>query len=705
MRYPATLTPMEVTSVRKEKLRRSIIARRHARGQSDLKIEFDQPKKMELSSSELEKKERRREQNRRAAQRCRSKKRMNQFNVIQNFERVLEHNRDLRREVMSLRRERDTLQKTLDRHKLHCPTFVEVKTEPMDEAENPEGGDSTCTASAACASNRHGHTPDAQHRAIGGSHYHTPSQPSPLLFSSPPAGADTPVHANRALREYEDYPPFVPLPGIGSLKKESQQSPVPTHQQLSIQVPNPGSSLGGVAGVDTSGIHHPGHQHNSQQPQQSQQQLQLQQHTEMGGSLQHSLPWCSSPQRLGQPLPQQQFRSCVYENMPPSTRAISTCAEIQPHQYNQRQQHHQQQQQQQQQHHHHQQLNLPPSMAADIMSCSPNHEYGSPSTPRHLQTAISPNPFPSIKNDIVAISPSSTSQVTPPTTPTRRSQYPGICRLLQLPPSPCNKAIPTSFGAPSPATTPQHLGNTFSSASTSAHSPETTSSSTSNSGGTDSSVMTSSSSYSAVLSHYDVGEHCQRLSSSSAVSLGTPDTPHSEAERLRLGSESSDSSLFLETLSDSAREQDSRSGEVPDMDSDDVFILMTSVADTPTTLAGHDANNNSSAYLDRNSIAATTSTTRVAEQPAVGRQAEITTRHSDATRVVAQDEALVTSVLNNSGHNETSNTSSLGSGSSNPLPDDINSLLMDIANNDLFFNQSPPPPFNMRDFMNYTPED
>ncbi|XP_059178182.1 protein c-Fos-like [Physella acuta] len=97
----------------KSGLRCSIMAKRRAQGLADIKPEFNRQEPVEMSPEEREKRERRREQNRRAAQRCRTKKRMNQFSVIQNFENIFQHNVELRQEVATLRQERDGLQKVL----------------------------------------------------------------------------------------------------------------------------------------------------------------------------------------------------------------------------------------------------------------------------------------------------------------------------------------------------------------------------------------------------------------------------------------------------------------------------------------------------------------------------------------------------------------------------------------------------------------
>ncbi|KAH9509245.1 hypothetical protein Btru_046579 [Bulinus truncatus] len=105
----------------KEDLRLSIIARREAKGQKQIKVEFKSPEKIELSPEELMKKERRREQNRRAAQRCRTKKRLTQCNVLHSFEQIIAMNKELSDELEQVKRERQGLQLLIDTQRFRCP--------------------------------------------------------------------------------------------------------------------------------------------------------------------------------------------------------------------------------------------------------------------------------------------------------------------------------------------------------------------------------------------------------------------------------------------------------------------------------------------------------------------------------------------------------------------------------------------------------
>nr|KAG5710706.1 hypothetical protein BaRGS_035108 [Batillaria attramentaria] len=149
--------------VLKEELRMTIMAKRHARGEGKISVDFTEPERRELSQSEVERKERRREQNRRAAQRCRRKKRMNQMSVLQtehleiglvvtqqffmlqNYDWILARNQQLLQEVETLRQDKDQLQSTLNAHLEVCTCSHahktslhmlggKVKVEPRDDS-------------------------------------------------------------------------------------------------------------------------------------------------------------------------------------------------------------------------------------------------------------------------------------------------------------------------------------------------------------------------------------------------------------------------------------------------------------------------------------------------------------------------------------------------------------------------------------------
>ncbi|CAL1547986.1 unnamed protein product, partial [Lymnaea stagnalis] len=97
----------------KEELRRSIMAKREAKGQQEIKVEFPDPEQTELTPEERLKIERRREQNRRAAQRSRQKKRMQESSHVQSRELLLAENGELQREVNRLKQQLDELRRIL----------------------------------------------------------------------------------------------------------------------------------------------------------------------------------------------------------------------------------------------------------------------------------------------------------------------------------------------------------------------------------------------------------------------------------------------------------------------------------------------------------------------------------------------------------------------------------------------------------------
>ncbi|XP_076464243.1 uncharacterized protein LOC143296282 [Babylonia areolata] len=136
----------------KEELRLSILSKRHTRGQGKVQIDScPQPLIHEMNMADVERKERRREQNRRAAQRCRRKKRMNQMSVLQNYEWIITRNQQLQQEVTHLRQEMTRLNSVLKAHRNACtcthvpkgPLHVQranVKLEPGEESPGAEAG-------------------------------------------------------------------------------------------------------------------------------------------------------------------------------------------------------------------------------------------------------------------------------------------------------------------------------------------------------------------------------------------------------------------------------------------------------------------------------------------------------------------------------------------------------------------------------------
>ncbi|XP_046340554.2 uncharacterized protein LOC124121580 [Haliotis rufescens] len=131
----ATQVSMEtnqMTPLIKEELRLSIIKKRHASGQEDIKVEFKDAEKHELTAYEKQKRERRREQNRRAARRCREKKKLQQCGDTQYFTNIIDHNSELQTQVKALRREKIILQDLLNDHiSSGCCRQVKLENEAM----------------------------------------------------------------------------------------------------------------------------------------------------------------------------------------------------------------------------------------------------------------------------------------------------------------------------------------------------------------------------------------------------------------------------------------------------------------------------------------------------------------------------------------------------------------------------------------------
>ncbi|KAK7104731.1 uncharacterized protein [Littorina saxatilis] len=139
--------PETLKKLLKEELRMTIMAKRQARGEEELMVEFHEPESHDLTASEVERKERRREQNRRAAQRCRRKKRQHQMSVLQNYEWIITHNQQLTTEVEQLRQQTSHLQTVLQAHRDACTCThahsktaslqalaPKVKTEPAEDS-------------------------------------------------------------------------------------------------------------------------------------------------------------------------------------------------------------------------------------------------------------------------------------------------------------------------------------------------------------------------------------------------------------------------------------------------------------------------------------------------------------------------------------------------------------------------------------------
>ena len=192
-----------------------------------------------------------------------------------------------------------------------------------------------------------------------------------------------------------------------------------------------------------------------------------------------------------------------------------------------------------------------------------------------------------------------------------------------------------------------------------------------------------SSSY-PLSSLYDVTSQGHRSSTSSVY----PDTPPSGTEIPRPGSQSSSDGGLLHR----------------DVDNDDVFIMMTSL--------GNDVNNNNSninvnCNMELQVDHVTEGQGQGQGQGQVGvaydmeQQAEAVTSGDQST----DDSGISDMTSSNTSNMAAENMAADNMTTENNMAGDINSLLLDIPNNDLiFFNPSPPETFDTGNLMSYTPE-
>ncbi|XP_021367607.1 uncharacterized protein LOC110459595 isoform X2 [Mizuhopecten yessoensis] len=102
----------------KKELKYTILNRRFAQGQADIVLQ-DPPKpkvKQDLTAAELQRKSRRREQNRRAATKCRHKKKGVEESLITTFFKEQNKHDTLKDQIKSLMSQRDMLEKVLEGH-------------------------------------------------------------------------------------------------------------------------------------------------------------------------------------------------------------------------------------------------------------------------------------------------------------------------------------------------------------------------------------------------------------------------------------------------------------------------------------------------------------------------------------------------------------------------------------------------------------
>lgn len=117
----AALGTEDMTPLVKEELKLTIQSRRLASGKGELRVNFEPPTQSELTEEERVKVDRRREQNRMAAQRFRQKQKTLGDRVQKQVRGLETDNTRLRAELRLLREERDDLRRRLTEHLKVCP--------------------------------------------------------------------------------------------------------------------------------------------------------------------------------------------------------------------------------------------------------------------------------------------------------------------------------------------------------------------------------------------------------------------------------------------------------------------------------------------------------------------------------------------------------------------------------------------------------
>ncbi|XP_069118383.1 basic leucine zipper transcriptional factor ATF-like 3 [Argopecten irradians] len=112
-----------LTPLVKEELKYTIMSRREADGKGQLEVTFDDPQQYQLTPEEVQRVERRRQQNRNAARRFRQKQKQSSHEFIKKIQFLESDNTTLRSQLDKLKREKDELQKEFHAHLLICPTL------------------------------------------------------------------------------------------------------------------------------------------------------------------------------------------------------------------------------------------------------------------------------------------------------------------------------------------------------------------------------------------------------------------------------------------------------------------------------------------------------------------------------------------------------------------------------------------------------
>ncbi|BFZ12458.1 hypothetical protein BsWGS_15497 [Bradybaena similaris] len=120
----------QITPLLKEELRWRILSKRLEKGEPEIEINPAEPKSYELTEEEKAKRERRKAQNRRAAKKCREKRKMKTLSEAEKYRFVRDENQQLRNDVTYLKHKESVFRKFCVEHILHG----QCSTGPSDES-------------------------------------------------------------------------------------------------------------------------------------------------------------------------------------------------------------------------------------------------------------------------------------------------------------------------------------------------------------------------------------------------------------------------------------------------------------------------------------------------------------------------------------------------------------------------------------------
>lgn len=112
---------IDLSPLLKEEIKHKIKSRRKAEGKEEIRVEFKEPSPERLTEEEEERRRVKREKNKMAAQKCRSKKRKLADTLEEETMKLEEKQEKLQEQVQQLREEREHLMELLKIHSQVCP--------------------------------------------------------------------------------------------------------------------------------------------------------------------------------------------------------------------------------------------------------------------------------------------------------------------------------------------------------------------------------------------------------------------------------------------------------------------------------------------------------------------------------------------------------------------------------------------------------